>query len=152
MASLSFFVPSTRLDKKGRPLPLPGRNELENDARANRYKSAGEKSGETERVARICKAAMTQQGWKRPPDGVRVEVTLLWSEMYGPDVKNRCRDQDNITAYQKPLLDGIVKAGAIAGDGPGFIRGFSKNYLRYDRQNPGVLVTLETVAEIGEQA
>ena len=152
MASLTFFVPSTRLDSKGRLLPLPGRNELENTARTNRQKAGKEKKDETERVKEICEAAMAEHGWEMPPDGVRVEVTLLWSEMYGPDVKNRCRDQDNITAYQKPLLDGIVKAGAIAGDGPAYIKGFSKNYLRYDRQNPGVLVTLETVAEIGEQA
>ena len=43
MASLTFFVPSTRLDSKGRLLPLPGRNELENTARTNRQKAGKEK-------------------------------------------------------------------------------------------------------------
>ena len=147
MASLVFFVPSARRDKKGRPLPLPGRNDLENDARANRYVAGKLKREETERVALICKTAMAQQGWEAPDAGVRVEVTLLWSEMHGPENRSRCRDQDNISAYQKPLLDGIVAAGAIAGDGPGFIAGFSKNYLRIDKENPGVLVTLETLEE-----
>ncbi len=145
MAALTFFVPSERRHKKtGRPLPLPGRNELENEARTNRFKAAQLKKGETERVAWLCRRAMVEQGWRQPPEGVRVAVTLLWSEVNGPESRSS-RDQDNITSYQKPLLDGIVLAGAIRDDGQRCIAGFSRNFIRIDKSNPGVLVTLETI-------
>lgn len=135
---LTFFVPSTRKDDKGRPKAHPGMNELISDARTNRFKSADEKKKDTKRVMDICSDAMSEQGWTMPPTGTKVEVTFLWSEV------NANRDQDNITAFQKPLLDGIKEAGAIADDSQKCIRGCSKNFIRYDRYNPGVLVTLET--------
>lgn len=149
MRSLTFFVPSTRRHRKtGRPLPLPGRNELENDARSNRYAAGAAKREETERVAAICRAAMAEQGWSAPPEGVRVEVSLVWSEVHGRE-SHSARDQDNITAYQKPLLDGLVMAGAIADDDQRHIAGCSRNYLRVDKENPGVLVELAEISDEG---
>ncbi len=139
MTSLEFFVPSERIDKRGRPAPLPGANTLFDANRENRYGGAALKKRETYRVAAIAKAEARFHKWRRP--GGKVRVVLEWHEV------NRRRDQDNITAYQKPLLDGLVLAGILANDDQRHIEGCSTNTIVIDKANPGVLVRVETCEE-----
>ena len=137
MASLAFFVRSQMLDRRGNPRPFPSYNEHENLARTNRHLAARQERELVDLVARTARVAADAQGWRMPEAPVR--VTLVWHEV------NRRRDQDGIRWFEKPLLDGLQKAGVIANDNQGCIDGFSRNILQIDRDNPGVGVYLDAL-------
>jgi len=60
--------------------------------------------------------------------------------------QSRLRDQDNIAAGKKFLIDGLVKAGVIEDDGWDQIKGWSESFKR-DKDNPRIEVE---IIEIGE--
>ena len=109
------------------PGPLPGRNESEKAARANRYGAAGLKKKWT----RHCACCFGGCGKKFD----RVTVELLWVE------KNRRRDPDNIAGAVKVVLDGIVAAGVLKNDGWKQIKSIVNNFEV--GITPGVWVIIE---------
>jgi Holliday junction resolvase RusA-like endonuclease len=65
-------------------------------------------------------------------------VTFAWVE------KARRRDLDNICAGAKFVLDGLVKAGVLRGDGWSAIASI-EHFFDVDAKRPGVQVSLEEV-------
>jgi hypothetical protein len=61
--------------------------------------------------------------------------------------KNRRRDQDNIAAGKKLVIDGLVQAGVLAGDGWKYVRGFFDEFS-VDPTRPGVMVTIVPAEEM----
>jgi hypothetical protein len=55
--------------------------------------------------------------------------------------RNRRRDHDNVAAAKKLVLDALVRAGVIGGDGWKHVSGFSDRFA-VDPQRPGVLVRI----------
>jgi len=115
------------------PGPLPGMNEL--IAAAKGFGGTGRgysnmKRDWTDRVALYAKAEKLRT--LLPP----VMLRFRWVE------KARRRDPDNIAAGgRKLVLDGLVKAGVIGGDGWTQIAGWIDTF-EVDRDNPGVEVSL----------
>ena len=146
---LSFFVPSTRRGKSGKFLALPGRNELECVSRGNYNLAAKYKREEGRRVADIAAVAARKQGWHQPKGKVR--ISYLWIE------PNDRRDQDNIRAYEKCLLDGLTPpkggvnggkkygAGIIKDDSQKYIDGCTTSSIMVCNDQPGVYVRIEEV-------
>lgn len=136
---LSFFMPSDRFDKGGNPAPLPGRNEMEAAARAIRYGAAGMKQHYTSMAAAYAKAAAQKAGWETP-DG-KVTISFTWFEV------NSRRDQDNVRAFEKYVLDGLQSAGVIHNDSQRFIEGCTQHRIVIDPECPGVSVFVQTVSD-----
>lgn len=114
--------------------PLPGMNEMIAAAhkRRGKWDGYGElKRDWGQRVWVEAKRAKLQQ-----VDGP-VSVYFVWRE------KDRRRDIDNIAAGAKFVLDGLVKAGVIAGDGQKDVFSIDHRF-QVDAKAPGVLVTVES--------
>ena len=94
---------------------FPGMNEIIAAARGNRYASAKQKKGWTDRVA------WTRKQKRLQPMG-RVRLSIVYYE------PNKRRDPDNIAAAKKFLGDGLVAAGVLAGDGHKYIAGFDESF------------------------
>ena len=114
------------------PGPLPGLNELLAAARSahgrgSAYASLKRQWGDT--VWALAKAA------KLKPVAC-AELVFEWRE------PNRRRDPDNVSsAGRKLILDGLVKAGVLSGDGWEGIYSF-QDWWFVDRMEPGVLVKI----------
>lgn len=65
----------------------------------------------------------------------RAFIQLEWCE------KNKKRDQDNVAAGKKFVLDALVATGVLPNDGWEQVAGFTDRFL-VDKANPGVNVTL----------
>ncbi len=130
--------------------PLPGLNKFiasakENGARrgrkGRRYNAyAAIKKYWTEVIDLLCKA----QGI-RPVRGL-ASFRFVWYE------KDRRRDPDNLAAGgRKLVLDGLVKAGVLQGDGWRHVQGWEDEFRVTQRPGrPGVLVVIqEEVKGIG---
>jgi len=119
------------------PGPLPGMNELIAAA-----KGAG---GRGVRYAHV-KAEWTDAVWayaknqRLPSFPGRVVIEFRWFE------RDRRRDPDNVAAGgRKLVLDGLVKAGVLKGDGWKFIQSWTD---RFDvaPERPGVALTIHPYA------
>lgn len=62
-----------------------------------------------------------------------VTVSFVWKE------RDRRRDIDNVAAASKFVLDALVKAGVIDGDGQQHVKSI-EHFFGVDKQKPGVLV------------
>lgn len=71
-----------------------------------------------------------------PPIAGPVRVACEWH------TKDRRRDPDNIAFARKFLLDAMVTAGVLAGDGRRHILGFSDEFA-VSKSDPRVVVTLD---------
>ena len=118
-----FFVPG----------PLPGLNELI---------AAAKGAGGTGRAYSALKRTWTEAIWAYAKKARlqrmagRVYFRFEWRE------NNRRRDPDNISsAGRKLVLDGLVKAGVIAGDGWAVVAGWEDRFVAF-ALNPGVHVIL----------
>lgn len=113
--------------------PLPGLNDLIDAAkgyggRGIAYAKLKKQWGET--VWAYAKRA--RLGLQESP----VDVSFLWRE------PNRRRDIDNVAgAGTKLVLDGLVKAGVLAGDGWADVVKIEHRF-QVDPNRPGVLVTI----------
>lgn len=108
---------------------MPGLNEYIAAIAGNRYMGGKMKREQTERVAWACKA----QGFRKmatPP-----EIVFFWYE------KNRKRDKDNVAFAKKFILDGLVMAGVLDGDGWKGYGDFDDRF-EVDSKNPRVEVLL----------
>ena len=136
MQELNFFVPSLNIGTSGLK-SLYGMNEIISANRKDKNAGARQKRDEERRIAIYAKNAMRSQRWKTPD--VPVTIELVWHEA------NCRRDFDNISAYQKYLLDGMVKAGVIHDDSQKYIADFPHETLVIDKHTPGVRVTVKTI-------
>lgn len=116
--------------------PLPGMNELVAAAKGaggRGYLYAVMKREWTDAVCMLAKAA-------RLPKFTCVLMHFQWRE------KGRRRDPDNIAAGgRKLVLDGLVKAGVLPGDGWKHVASWTDSFITPPGGPYGVLVTLEQV-------
>lgn len=75
--------------------------------------------------------------WDVQPIETPVKVSVVWIE------PNMRRDKDNIRSAIKYILDGMVEAGIIPGDGWKHVSDISDAYV-VDRHNPRVVVEVST--------
>lgn len=100
--------------------------------RTNRFISAKIKRQETERVAREAQAA------KLPPvSRYPVRIAFRW---YSKDSR---KDIDNVAFAKKFVLDGLVLAGVLEGDGRRHVAGFAGEEFLVDRERPRVEITVD---------
>lgn len=74
---------------------------------------------------------------RRPLPRARVTLTR-----YSP----RACDFDNLVASFKPVLDGLVDGGVLAGDAPEHLEGGQARYRREPRGRVGIRVEVEATA------
>lgn len=104
--------------------------------RTNRFISAKIKRDETERVAREAQAA------KLPPvSRYPVRVGFTW---YTHDLR---KDVDNVAFAKKFILDGLVLAGVLEGDGRKYVAGFAGEKFLVDRERPRVEVEVRGIEQ-----
>lgn len=128
----AFFA--SPVERGGRPVGFPGLNEVIAANRSNPLLGARLKRRLTDSIAKAARAAVLRQGWDAP-DGP-VDIELSWVEA------NRRRDQDNVTSAQKFLLDGLVEAGVLHGDGQRWIPQPPRQRIVHDPGCPGVWVRI----------
>ena len=118
------------------PFPLPRLNDVIRAAKIHWSLYATEKDEHTRKVHILARAARL-----RPVVGP-VRVLFQW---YPPNWRV---DLDNLSAGgQKCILDGLVAAGVLPGDGPKWVIALTHEYIALDRQTPHVVVSWqETVA------
>ena len=106
---------------------MPSLNDYVAAERANRLKAAAMKRRETTR-ARDAAVAQGAPEFRGP-----VTVRFLWVE------RDRRRDLDNVAFAKKFVLDGMVEAGVIPGDGQRHVVGLQDTFER-DPERPRVVV------------
>ena len=111
---------------------FPGLNEIIATAKKHWSAYAKEKKRLTGSVALLAKVAQLKpvEGW--------VVVRFQWYE------KDRRRDPDNCRASAKFILDGLVQAGVLEGDGWAVIHGLEDRFF-VDKDRPRVEVEIEEV-------
>lgn len=112
------------------PGRLPGLNELIDANRGSHVAGARMKRDTDATVG----WAITARNLGKLREPVRLH--FHWFE---PDKR---RDPDNIAAAKKFVLDALVKAGCLAGDGWGGVAGFTDAFA-VDKASPRVVVTFE---------
>lgn len=110
---------------KGR---LPGLNEYIQAERTNRYMASSMKKNLTGDVVLHAKAQKLKHC-------TPVEIIFTWYE------KDKRRDKDNIAFAKKFILDGLVNAGVLDGDGWTGYGDFDDRF-EIDKKNPRVEVEL----------
>jgi len=113
------------------PGTMPGLNEIIDEARTNRYKSAEQKETYTRLVAWYAKKA-------KIPKMVKVSLNITW---YEPHKK---RNPDNVQAAVKYIWDGLVNAGVLINDGWGQ-QGETRHIMRVDKLRPRVEIEIKEV-------
>lgn len=135
MSAQAIFDPVPLVQRLWVPGRMPGLNEVIAAAkgmggRGHAYAKMKREWRET--IWALCKAARL-----RPMK--RVRLAFLWVE------KDKRRDPDNVSsAGRKLILDGLVKAGVLPGDGWAAIESWSDAFAVEARH--GVAVTLTEVA------
>lgn len=117
------------------PGPLPGLNEIIEAAKGSGGRGAGYarmKRQWTETVWALAKAARID---KPGPFERRVLMVFDWVE------RDKRRDPDNFCASRKFVLDGLVKAGVLKGDGWRHIDAWRDRW-QVNADRPGVGVTI----------
>lgn len=116
------------------PGVFPGMNEITKAAKSGRGKSNGYSRMKASHDARVVNAL---RGVPLPKIG-RARFAFVWYE------PQRRRDPDNVSAGQKFVLDGLVKAGVIPNDGHNEVAGLSHDFV-ISPDHPGVVVTVTEV-------
>lgn len=115
------------------PGPLPGMNEIVAAAKGFGGRGVGYstmKKKWTNTVALLAKAERIH-----PVQGVAY-LRFFWHE------RDRRRDLDNVAAAKKFIIDGLVAAKVLGGDGWDHIRGWNDAFIVTDK--PGVEVAIFT--------
>lgn len=108
---------------------LPGLNEIINAGRANRFKAASQKKAEQEKI---------RLQWSKARgihfDG-HVNINVKFFE------KDSRRDDDNVFAGLKFLLDAMQEIGIIVKDSPKYCHVTCERFT--DRENPHISLTIK---------
>jgi hypothetical protein len=118
------------------PGPMPGLNEMLAAARSVRGKGSAYATLKRQWGDVVWSRAQSAGLHRLGAFAVPVAVRFEWVE------RDRKRDPDNIRAGAKAILDGLVKAGVLAGDGWKHVAGLSDAFS-VDAKSPGVRVTIE---------
>lgn len=113
------------------PGELTDLNTYINAERTNRFKAAAIKKAETARVA-------LEAGQARLPIITVYPVTIAF-RWFTKDLR---KDTDNVAFAKKFILDGLVVAGVLTGDGRRHVAGFDYEAFSVDKENPRVEVTI----------
>ena len=103
---LEFFVPSNRMDKRGRKKGMDGMNEIVKQSRTKAAWANIQKNKNEQWIAGYARAAMHKAGWKTRNCLHTVILTFI-----EPDMR---RDDDNVFAGAKFVLDALCKP--VVGD------------------------------------
>jgi len=114
---------------------LTSLNDYISAERTNKFMAAGIKKKETHKVWAYAENAKRQ--FKPNPNGL-YDLFIRWYE------KDNRKDSDNVFSSVKFILDGIVKAGIINGDGRKYIRNIH-HYIDTDAQSPHIDVLMSLV-------
>lgn len=116
------------------PGPLPGLNEIIAAAKGSGGRGAGYARLKRDWTEAVWAYAKSQ---RMPVFPGAVRLAFRWVE------RDRRRDPDNVAAGgRKLILDGLVRAGVLRGDG---WTGVASWVDRFDVGDPGVSVTIEAV-------
>jgi Holliday junction resolvase RusA-like endonuclease len=107
---------------------LPGLNDIVREARTHWSRGARQKKEWT----RAC--AYYAMKLQRISSSCKIQFT--WIE---PDKR---RDVDNIAAGAKFILDGMIEAGKLAGDGRQWVRQIVHVFPEPDKKNPRIVVEI----------
>lgn len=107
---------------------FPTLNDYTDTARGNKYASAADKRMLTDLVTWEAKSQHLKPAKK-------ARIGFLWRET------NRMRDPDNIAFAKKYILDGLVKAGVLQGDGWKHVTGFTDDFELGDENEVTVTIT-----------
>lgn len=113
------------------PGELTDLNTYINAERSNRYVAAKIKRHDTSYVSWQAKVAKV-----KPVTSYPVIISFVW---YTKDLRKDC---DNVSFARKFILDGLVEAGVLAGDGRKHVAGFGGERFEIDKKNPRVLLTI----------
>ncbi len=108
----------------------PTLNDIVNTARTNRYASADAKAYWTKEMKDLflgIKPFLVQESKLKSERHQRIWIEWVWH------VKNFGRDEDNISAAQKYVLDGMVAAGVVDNDNLRVIQEPVTHWFRKDR-------------------
>ena len=122
MTKYNFFIP-------GR---FPGLNEIIGEARKHKMASATQKKRYTNLVADVVRLTFRKYGSIQG----KVWISFIWVE------KDKRRDPDNFVVAKKYIIDGLVEAGLLKGDGWKHIAGLTDTW---EVGEPGVWVSVTGV-------
>lgn len=112
------------------PIRLPGLNEYTRENRRNKFAGAKMKAEIESQIIHYIRI-------QKPKSHERVRLVFRWRE------PNSKRDLDNIAFAKKFLLDAMVHAGVIPGDGWKYVTGF-EDHFEVSKQ-PGVRIEITEV-------
>jgi hypothetical protein len=113
------------------PVVFPSRNKAEIAARSNKFAGAALKKKYTQ-VAALFIGRHVCRGWVPLQ---RYSVSFLWV------CKDERHDPDNLIAGSKYVLDGMVAAGLVAGDGWKNVQKIENRFI-VNKSNPGVEISI----------
>ncbi len=136
-------APSGALQRAVLTIPgrLPGLNDYITAENKSRYAGAKLKSEAQHWVILCCKRYLRGVRFRRP-----THMVYTWIE------PNRKRDKSNVSAYGRKIIeDALVVSGVLRDDGWDEIEGFEDRFA-LDRKNPRIIVEIEEVENVGEDA
>lgn len=110
---------------------LDGLNEVILANRTNKYKGAKIKKDNETIVIYYARLHKLKPITKYP-----IKLKIDWYE------KNKRRDIDNVLSAKKFILDGLVKAKILNGDGQKYFDEVIKENVYIDKENPRIEVTI----------
>lgn len=149
MRPLEFFVPSNRLDSKGKRTHVDGWNEYIKAVNRSRIIGAARERENVTLVADCASLAMRRASWTPPETHCLVYVTFV--------ERDRRRDIPNVYGGLKWVLDGLSRPRGSKRVGAGAIVDDSQKWLTVvpavaiDKEHPGVhikIVPVDNPAEI----
>ena len=138
---ISFFIPSNRFDRHGRPTHVDGWNEFIKAVNVNRYAGNAREQENVSHVEQFARAAMLQARYRPPERRARLFVTFV--------ERDKRRDVSNVYGGLKWLLDGLSRPRGKKRHGAGLIVDDSCRWVEvstavdYDPKRPGVRVVCE---------
>lgn len=143
MRPLEFFVPSNRLDSKGKRTHVDGWNEYIKAVNRSRIIGAALERENVKLIADYAALAMRRASWTPPETRCLVYVTFI--------ERDKRRDIPNVYGGLKWVLDGLSRPRGSKRVGAGAIVDDSQKWLTVipmvaiDRQNPGVHIKIVPV-------
>ena len=147
---LTVWVPTNRVDERGRYTHMDGWNEIKSAFEENRYHGSALIREDVQHVALWCGIAMRQQGWGPMPKGEAVPCRVMLTFVE----RDRRRDVGNIHGGAKYALDALTSrhkygASAIYDDSQRWLPEVEYRiaYVGERFREPGLLMVIEKLEE-----